>query len=346
MKNTAGARDTAHKRPNLKTIAEISGLAVTTVSRALGDAPDISRETKARVRKIANDVGYVPNRAGVRLRTGRTNVISLVLETEHDVMNMTSRLISSIANGLSGTGFHLVMTPEIPDQDPLSAVRYVVETRSADAIIINKIQPQDPRVAYLREQNFPFVTHGRTVWANEHAYYDYDNKAFGRIAIETLAKKGRKNILLLAPPVDQNYAQEMISGAVNGAQSCGVSLIVAENVSSDSARIVIEAGIADNLSKFPKTDALISASPNATMIAIAALEAEGRSIGREFDVFSKETVPFLKLFRPGILTLQEDVEKAGLFLAKAALQEVVRKDGRPMQKMDAPSDSEQGFQKH
>jgi len=337
MKNTATPRGTAPKRPNLKSIAEISGLAVTTVSRALGDAPDISRETKARVRKIANDIGYVPNRAGVRLRTGRTNVISLVLETEHDVMNMTSRLISSIANGLSGTGFHLVMTPETPDQDPLSAVRYVVETRSADAIIINRIQPKDPRVAYLREQNFPFVTHGRTIWAREHAYYDYDNEAFGRLAVQFLAEKERKNILLLAPPVDQNYAQEMIAGAVKGAQSCGVSLIVADNMSSDSSRKVIDAGIADNLVQHPQTDALISASPNATMIAIAALEAKGRLIGAEFDVLSKETVPFLKLFRPGILTIQEDVEKAGLFLAQAALREVERKDGPPMQQMDIPT---------
>ena len=70
-----------------------------TVSRALNDAPDIGAETKARVRRIAAEIGYVPNRAGVRLRTGRTNVISLVLSTEHDQMNHTARLISSVAGG-------------------------------------------------------------------------------------------------------------------------------------------------------------------------------------------------------------------------------------------------------
>ena len=68
------------KKPTLRTISEISGLAVPTVSRALNDAPDIGRETKQRVREIAREIGYVPNRAGVRLRTGKTNVISLVLD--------------------------------------------------------------------------------------------------------------------------------------------------------------------------------------------------------------------------------------------------------------------------
>ena len=56
-------------KPTLKTIAQISGLAVATVSRALSDAPDIKDETKATVRRIAREIGYVPNRAGVRLRS-------------------------------------------------------------------------------------------------------------------------------------------------------------------------------------------------------------------------------------------------------------------------------------
>jgi len=66
----------AGQKPTLKTIAQMSGLAVPTVSRALNDAPDIGSETKKTIRRIADEIGYVPNRAGVRLRTGRTNVIS------------------------------------------------------------------------------------------------------------------------------------------------------------------------------------------------------------------------------------------------------------------------------
>ncbi len=48
-------------KPTLKTISQISGLAVPTVSRALNDAPDIGSATKKLVRKIADEIGYVPN---------------------------------------------------------------------------------------------------------------------------------------------------------------------------------------------------------------------------------------------------------------------------------------------
>ena len=53
--------------------------AVPTVSRALNDAPDIGEATKRRVQELAEKIGYRPNRAGLRLRTGKTNVIALVL---------------------------------------------------------------------------------------------------------------------------------------------------------------------------------------------------------------------------------------------------------------------------
>ena len=59
------------EKPTLKTIARATGLAVATVSRALGDAPDLRADTKARVARVAAELGYVPNRAGLRLRTGR-----------------------------------------------------------------------------------------------------------------------------------------------------------------------------------------------------------------------------------------------------------------------------------
>ena len=156
------------EKPTLKTIARISGLAVPTVSRALNDAPDIKDQTKALVRRIAREVGYVPNRAGVRLRTGRTNVISLVLAAESEVMNHNAKLIAAVAGELRGTPFHLNITPFFRRDDVMQPIRYVVETRSADAVIFNQTTPDDPRIAYLMERGFPFATHGRSKWADQH----------------------------------------------------------------------------------------------------------------------------------------------------------------------------------
>jgi len=177
--------------PTLKTIAAATGLAIATVSRALKDVPDIGEETKRRVRETAALLGYRPNRAGVRLRTGKTNVIALVLSTEADIMNHTSRLIYSIANALRGTSYHLVVTPFFPDQDPMDPIRYIVETESADGIILNQTKEDDPRIRYMHDHGFPFAAHGRTSMGIDHPFFDFDNEAYGRLGARVMAERGR-----------------------------------------------------------------------------------------------------------------------------------------------------------
>jgi LacI family transcriptional regulator len=325
-------------KPTLKTIARISGLAVPTVSRALNDAPDIGRETKKLIRKIANDIGYVPNRAGVRLRTGRTNVISLVMSTEMDLMSHTARLISSVAGALRDTPYHLIVTPYFPDQDPMEPVRYIVETGSADAVILNQIRPDDPRVTYMLDRNFPFATHGRTTDAGRHPYYDYDNEAFGRLAAQRLIARGRRHILLIAPPAEHNYAQHMMAGVTGAVAGSACHLTISQDVSSDNKSADVMAYIAMMLTQNPDIDAVIVGSTTSAMAAVSAIEQCQRTVGREVDVFAKEAVPFLKLFRADILTLAERIGTAGEFLARAAIQAIRDPKAPPMQALEEPSD--------
>lgn len=328
------------KRPTLKTISEISGFAVPTVSRALKDAPDIGRATKERVRQIAQDIGYVPNRAGVRLKTGRTNVISLVMSSEHDMMNHTARLISSIAGALRQTPYHMIVTPYFPDEDPMVPIRYIVETGSADAVILNQTQPQDPRVKYLMERGFPFATHGRTDWCDKHPYYDFDNAAFATIAMQHLISRGRRNLLLIAPPEAQNYAQDQIVAARQVAQESGVSLTVLPTATSDSQSDDLRKAVSEFLTTQPETNAILCASQTAAMASVAALEQFGQRLGQDIDVMAKEAVQFLQLFRPEIITLAEDVVTAGDFLARAAIQAINQPDLPPMQGLDVPHANE------
>jgi LacI family transcriptional regulator len=327
------------EKPTLKTISRLSGLAVPTVSRALNDAPDIGAETKKLVRRIAGEIGYVPNRAGVRLRTGRTNVISLVLSTEHDVMNHTAKLISSIAGALQSTPFHMIVTPYFPTDDPMKPIRYIVETGSADAVIFNQTLPRDPRVAYLMERGFPFATHGRSDWADTHPYFDFDNVAFGRIGIRSLLGRGRRNVLLILPPIEQNYAQNIRDGAFAAADGTDLRLSQLEGATSDSSGDDVQAAVKAALAQDKAIDGVLCSSTSATMAAVVAIESLGRAVGTDVDVFSKEAIPFLSLFRTGIIAVREDVKQAGEFLARAAMQAIHDPDLPPMQGLEVPTEA-------
>lgn len=329
-------------RPTLKTIAAATGFAIATVSRALKDAPDIGEDTKRLVRETAKQLGYRPNRAGVRLRTGKTNVIALVLSTEADIMNHTSRLIYSIASALRGTAYHLVVMPFFPDQDPLEPIRYIVETESADGVILNQTKPDDPRVRYMNERGFPFAAHGRTSMGIDHPYFDFDNEAFGRIGARALAERGRRRLSLLAPPRSQMYSRHMSYGFSDEAALIGLPFEVVESITSDSGGDLIEAATAARFSMPNPPDGILVGSTTAAMATIAGAERTGRVLGRDFDVVAKEAIAVLRRFRQDILIVHEDVGRAGEFIARALVAEIEKRDWADRQGLEVPVRVEPG----
>lgn len=333
------------ERPTLKTIATETGLAIATVSRALKDAPDIGEETKKRVRETAERLGYRPNRAGVRLRTGKTNVIALALSTEADVMNHTSKLIYSIAESLRGSAYHLVVMPFFGDQDPMDPIRYIVETGSADGVVLNQTQPDDPRVRYLAKHGFPFATHGRTNMGINHPYFDFDNEAYSRLSVRELVKRGRKRLMLIPPPRSHSYSGHMITGFADEAALCGVRFDVRADIHSDCGSALIESAVAARMSQDPRIDGIVCGSTTAAMAAVAGAENAGWRIGRDFDLVSKEAISFLHRFRREILVVQEDVGHAGTFIAQALIAAIEKRAPEQGQFLERPTRADDGLPK-
>ncbi|MBP1806573.1 LacI family transcriptional regulator [Rubellimicrobium aerolatum] len=327
------------EKPTLKTIARATGLAVATVSRALADAPDLRADTKALVRRVAEEMGYVPNRAGLRLRTGRTQVIALVMSAEHDMMNNTARLISSLAGALRGTSFHLNVSYYFPGEDPMKPIRHIVEMGLADGVIFNQTRPEDHRVAWLMERHFPFATHGRTQWSESHAWADFDNQAFGAIAVRRLARAGRRRVAVVAPPLDQNYAQNIVAGVIRAGAETGVEVRIVSEASSDSPTASIREAVAQALSL--GIDGLVVCSTNAAMAGVAAIEDRGMRLGEGIDLVAKEAIPFLSLFRREIIAIREDVGRAGDVLARAAIRAIREPGAAPLQDLEVPQDDDQ-----
>ena len=306
-------------RPTLKTIAFMTGLGVTTVSRALKDAPDIGEETKRRVRLVARQVGYRPNRAGVRLRTGKTNVISLILDTYEQVGSFVSDIIYGISEQLAATPYHLIVTPYSRNYDPMEPVRYVVETGSADGIIISRTQLNDPRVRYMVEHGFPFATHGRTAMNVEHPYHDFDNYAFARIAVKRLGEIGRRRLALLAPPSALSYHHHTRNGFLDGLAEAGLNEVPFSTVTHDNSIEQLRQATLELMRRRAPPDGIVSSAGGVTFALVAGVEAAGFVLGRDIDIVAKQSFRLLPMFRPQLHVVDEDVRLAGRDLARAVM---------------------------
>lgn len=327
-------------RPTLKTLAFMTGLGVTTVSRALKNAPEIGAETRRRVQLVAKQIGYRPNRAGVRLRTGKTNVISLVLDTEEQIGGFVSDMIYGISEALAATPYHLIVTPYSRNNDPLEPVRYVVETGSADGIIVSRTEPDDKRVRYMTERGFPFATHGRTDMGLEHAYHDFDNFAFAAEAVRKLAALGRRRLALLAPPANLSYYHHMRDGFAEALADCGLTEVPFPAATVDHSIEHIRARTRELMQRRLRPDGVVSGAGAATFALVAGVEDEGLRIGTDLDIVSKQASRLLHFLRPQLHVINEDVRLAGAELARAVIGRI---DGAPigsLQTLSRPAEVE------
>ncbi len=324
-------------RPTLKTIAYMTGLGVTTVSRALHDAPDIGQATKERVRLVASQIGYRPNRAGVRLRTGKTNVISLILSVETEVLGLTSLLVYGISEYLAGSPYHLIVTPYDLLGDPLDPVRYIVETASADGVIFSRTEPQDARVRYLHERGFAFATHGRTEMGIVHPYVDFDNERYGEIAVDRLAARGRRRLALLPPPPQLTFAHHSITGFQRAIDRLELADVSMREVTTDSGYPAIEAEVGRMMaSDRRRPDGFVCCSANAAIAVVSAAEAQGFVVGRDFDLAVKDAFRMMQKFRREIIVVNEDFRAAGRTLAAAVVRTLQGVPPEALQTLDVP----------
>src|SRR6187549_645154 len=109
MTKTIGGAKRPTKRATLRTISELTGLSQSTISLSLRGGTTLKEETRKRIAEAAASVGYVPDRAGVRLRTGKTNVIALVLDGAEDSIDFARQMIQGIGQAIAGTRYHLTV---------------------------------------------------------------------------------------------------------------------------------------------------------------------------------------------------------------------------------------------
>lgn len=297
------------ERPTLRTLASLTGLAVATVSRALANDPQIAPDTRTRVMTAARKIGYSPDRAAQRLRTGRTNVIALVLNPHEEIIGYGASMISGITRALRGTSYHLVVMPNFADREPLEQVENILRNRLADGVLVSRTEPADLRVRLLLEHGFPFVSHGRTELATAHPFVDYDNFEFARSAVHRLAQAGVRRPSMIPAPGRMTFAQHLRLGFLRGCAEGGLEGQILDNITLDSPADAIYAHVSRLIEEGRLPDGLVCPGETSAMATYAACTDAGRA--DECRLVMKSTSQVAGFIRPRIDSIFEDLAEAG-----------------------------------
>lgn len=185
-------------------IAAASGVSVTTVSRILNDKPDVADETRERVLRVMDEIGFAPQSAWRQIRSGRSQLIGVYVPQEFNPPNL--HMIMSAALGVEDAGYSInIITRTLSDADLLGIFR----GREVDGMIFSEVLADDRRPELLRDHGYPFVMIGRRTDNTGFTYVDLDlDHAIGA-AVEHLVELGHRSIAFLTfDPVfqDKRYA--------------------------------------------------------------------------------------------------------------------------------------------
>lgn len=151
---------TAGRRPTVKDVARIAGVSQGTVSNALSGMRGVDPETRQRIDQAIATLGYIPNLAARRMRTGRTNTIAVMTSMPAAVSAGSSRLgflmeiAASAAIHALDYNSALVLVP--PVADPAVALRHV----AMDGAIVIEPQTDDAFLSLLKQRGVPVVVIG------------------------------------------------------------------------------------------------------------------------------------------------------------------------------------------
>jgi len=309
-------------RPTQRSIAAHLGLSVATVSRALSGDPLIASETRKLVVKTATELGYVPDRAAQRLRTGRTNVIALVLPSHDEILGFGNSLLRGVSTVLGHSQYHLVVMPTFDSEAADATVRRIVENGLADGVLLSRTEPNDLRIRHLIENDFPFVSHGRTELATPHPYVDFDNFEFARRSVHKLAAQGAGRLLILLPSAHLTFHHHLWRGFVTGAAETRTACEQLDTVNLDSTPEAIEQAIRQRFDRPDRPDGIVLPGDVSALAALAALTDIGVVPGRDVHIVTKQTSGAFDFVRPRINSAFEDIASAGALMARYLLRRI------------------------
>lgn len=96
------------KHTSLKDIAGLLGVSIPTVSRALKDSPEISRELCAKAKQLAKELNYRPNPFAISLRQNAPRIIGVIVPDI--VTHFFSAILSGIEDMAIANGYFVIIT--------------------------------------------------------------------------------------------------------------------------------------------------------------------------------------------------------------------------------------------
>jgi len=311
------------RRPNIRDVAQLAGVAVSSASRVLSDHPDVSRAMRRRVLAAAAQLGYEQNFLAQSLRRGATLSVGFV------VRDISSPLLAEIALGaettLRAAGYSMLVLNSEADPTLDAAHIRLLERRRVDGLLISLADEADPdALAALRSLSVPWVLIDREVAGVDGSSAVLADHELGmREVVAHLGALGHRTVGLAAGPLNVRPGREAVRAFRAACDEVGIEALAA------TGPFTAEHGYdAANrlLAGRPVPTALIAGSNQIFPGVLRAIREHGLRIPQDLSIATFDDLPLLGLLEPPIDVVRREPREFGRKAADLLLRRLNGED--------------------
>ncbi len=268
----------------LAEVARHAGVSASTVSYVLSGKRSISAETRERVERSIQQLGYHPNAGARALASNRSNIIALMVPLRTDTyVPVMMEIAIAVATSARTHGYDVLL---LTGEEGPAAVRRVAGSGLADAMILMDVQLDDERLPLLRGAGQPSVLIGLPADTTGLTCVDLDWSATGALCVEHLATFGHHDIAVIgeAPAVYERhtgFAERTLEGLRSRAKELGLRVLHRPCENGYDAMAVTLARILDER---PGTTGFVVQNESAVEPLLALLRQQGRAVPEDVSV--------------------------------------------------------------
>lgn len=286
--------DKKHRRVTSSDVAQASGVSQATVSYVLNNDPrqSIPLETRDRVLKAANELGYRPFTPARILRAGYSRLVLVVLQFEQ-VDPALARDLKELEGRLAARGFSLlwyVGLQMMVDHTHPSA-------NLTPAVIVSFVDESDPTIAaFLRQFHVPILSLSSTT----------NRQAVGRAQVSYLVQHGQRRIVFAAPWRGdvQWLAQARLEGVRQGCAELALEPPLVQIM--PPSRGDAQQAIAHLLSQQSPPFGVCCYNDEVAFAVLATLSDAGIAIPESVAVMGCDDIPLAQFSTPPLTTIRLD----------------------------------------
>jgi LacI family transcriptional regulator len=304
----------------LKKIAAAIGVHTSTVSRALDPQKRylVADDVAERIAHLAQSLGYQPNRVATTLRTGRSQLVGVLLP---DIANpVFAPILSGIAEALATEGYSPIVADAGNDSSQQIAFVDNLLNQRVDGLILATVSRDDAVVGHCLDHGLPVVLVNRFEFRDRVSSIVSDDERGMRLAVDHLVSIGHRHIGHVSGPLSTSTGLLRRDGFSRAMAHHGLPVHIEE-----AAHFTREAGVAPTRALLGGTagiTAIVAANDLLALGTFDAMRALGLRCPHDISVVGHNDMPLVDLISPPLTTIRIGHREMGRGAARLLLKEI------------------------